>query len=792
MPEIIRRANEADVTFHNETYETGDLKVVRFEGTEGISELYRFVLEVSTDDPNLDLGTLVGKPGALLIRGVGDVRRVMGQVARAEHAGVGVNQARYVLEIVPSVWYLTLRQTCRMFFEMKAGDIISQVLADAGIPSNGFDIQASHCQTREYCVQYRESDWDFICRLMEEEGIFYFFKHEEDGEVLTAGAVQSIPVPIADPSDVKFHDAFGHQQDDEVVHSFRFSQSIRPAGFTHTDYDFKKPKLNLQTNSEADSAIHSNLQIFDYPGAYVAKDAGDPFAQHRIEELRAFALRGFGEGNVKRLTPGFKVTFEDHARDDLNREYLITRVVHRGTSSAAAEEEGGGGNDSYLNTFEVIPSDVPFRPARITPRPVVHGVQTAVVAGASGEEIYTDEFGRVKVRFHWDRAGDYGENSSCWIRVSQAFAGGQYGAIFTPRVGQEVIVEFIEGNPDRQIITGRVYNAEQKVPYPLPDEKTKSTIKTNSSTGGGGFNEIRFEDKAGEEQLFIHAQKEMDMRVLNDRREWIGNDRALIVENDRKTGVANDDELTVSRDRKEQVDRDLAVTAGRDLSQDVGRDHNLKVGGKQAIKVSESYSHDVGGDVIEKYGGAQSTDVTTDVYIKGGVNVVIEAGVQLTLKVGANFVSIGAAGVDIVGTMVNINSGGSAGSGSAGSPVSPAAPATPGEVPEAGDDEPGTSPTFSGGAEVTDPLELQTLNAPWHNESAEHQGEDQKTWVEIELLDGNDEPVSGEKYRIILPDGETVDEGTLGSDGKKKIDNIDPGQCRVIFPDLDANTWEKI
>jgi type VI secretion system secreted protein VgrG len=768
MSAIILQAHEADVTFHNEEYGTEDLQVVRFEGTEGISELFRFVVEVQTDDPNLDLATLVGRPGALLIRGLGDVRRVMGQVSRAEHAGVGVNQARFVFEMVPSVWYLTLRQNCRIFQEKDLETIVTEVLDAAGIPSDRFNfvLNLDH-PTREYCVQYRESDWDFISRLLEEEGVFYFFDHTEDGEVLIMGDSEVVPTAISDPSELRFRDAWGHQQDEEVVTSFRYGQSVRPASFTYRDFNFKQPKLNLQSNHPDSNAIHSNLEIYDFPGDYMEKSVGDTRARIRLEEQRTFAKRGLGDGNVKRLTPGFRVSFTGHSREELNREYLITRVVHRGSSANAGEDEGGSGNDDYMNTFEVIPSDVVFRPVRVTPRPAIHGVQTAVVTGPSGEEIYTDEFGRVKVHFHWDRVGVFDERSSCWIRVSQLWAGGQYGSIFTPRIGHEVIVEFEEGDPDRPIITGRVYNNETKVPYTLPDEKTKSTIKTNSSTGGGGYNEIRFEDKAGEEQIFIHAQFDEDIRIEND------------------------DGLTVGRDRNQNVGRDLSVKADRDNLVDLGRDQHTKIGGKQAIKISTSYSHDVGGDVIEKYGGAQSTQVTGDIYIKGK-SIVIEAGTQLSLKVGGNFVDIGMGGVTIVGTMVKINSGGSAGSGSAGSPVSPTAPTDPAAVPEAGDDSPGEDPSFSGGEPITDPLELAAVNAPWHREEEDHEDSENKTWIEIELVDGAEEPVSGEKYRVILADHETVAEGTTDTEGKAKVNNIDPGQCRVIFPDLDKRTWEAL
>jgi type VI secretion system secreted protein VgrG len=332
------------------------------------------------------------------------------------------------------------------------------------------------------------------------------------------------------------------------------------------------------------------------------------------------------------------------------KSYVLTSVNHGATEPVGGS--GQGSEASYTNSFTCIPFDVPYRPPRVTPKPMVEGTQTAIVVGPAGEEIYTDEHGRVKVQFHWDREGKKDENSSCWIRVSQVWAGAGWGAMYIPRIGHEVIVNFIEGDPDRPIITGRVYHGTNKPPYPLPDEKTKSTIKSDSSLGGGGFNEIRFEDKKGEEQIFIHAEKNQDVRIKKDLLTWIGNESHLIVKKDQLEQVEGDKHLTVTGD------------------------HNEKVGGTISIKA--------GTDMQEKVGSKHALDAGTEIHLKAGMNVVIEAGMSITLKAGGGFVVVGPAGVTISGTPILLNSGGSAGSGSGCSPEAPKEPkeadtAKPGE-----------------------------------------------------------------------------------------------------------------
>ncbi|MFN7929750.1 MAG: type VI secretion system tip protein TssI/VgrG [Blastocatellia bacterium] len=382
------------------------------------------------------------------------------------------------------------------------------------------------------------------------------------------------------------------------------------------------------------------------------------------------------------------------------------------------------------------------------------------------------------MQFHWDRYGKGDETSSCWIRVSSTWAGKGWGQISIPRIGQEVIVDFLEGDPDRPIIVGRVYNAESMPPYTLPDEQTKSTIKTNSSKGSGGFNEIRFEDKKGDEQLFIHAEKDTDFRVKNDQREWIGRDTHLIVK----------------RDRIELVERDEQLIVKRDLIENMKRDHHLEVGGKQAIKIAQSHSLDIGTNAALKIGGNLSEVATGNVYLKGQA-VVIEGMSGLTLKVGGNFITLSPAGVMIQGTLVMINSGGAALPGMAGMLVSPSAPK---EAEEADKAEPGAKdehkragspPSGAGAGAGAGAGGTGNENAPTHDPNSE-ENKEKTHFIEIEFVDEAGQPVAGEAYEVKLPDG-SIASGTTDEKGKAKITNIDAGNCEITFPNLDQEAWEE-
>jgi type VI secretion system secreted protein VgrG len=443
---------------------------------------------------------------------------------------------------------------------------------------------------------------------------------------------------------------------------------VQPGSYALNDYDFKNPDTTLHARTIVErNHANAKFEIYDFPGEYVEFGQGEGYTKKRIQELQAQYEVATADSDVRGICPGCKFTLTDHPREDQNREYLITSANYSIDSGEFYSGGGGGGGCVYSCSFTAIAIKTaidpaqPFRSPRITPKPSIPGPQTAMVVGPSGEEIWVDKYGRVKVQFHWDRIGRADENSSCWIRVAQVWAGKNWGAMYIPRIGQEVIVEFLEGDPDQPIITGRVYNGVAMPPYGLPGEQTKSTLKSNSSKGGEGFNEIRFEDKKGKEQIFIHAQQDADTRIKNDCKEYIGNERHLIVKKNQLELVEGDKHLTIQGNQNEKIDGTISIEAGSDIQ--------------------------------EKAGGNYGFEAGSDIHIKGGMNVVIEAGMKLSLKAGSNFIDISPSGVAISGTpTVMINSGGSAGSGAGCTPDAPKEPTEADTGEPGGTSEPPSAP----------------------------------------------------------------------------------------------------
>ena len=733
-----------------------ELLVMRFDLVEGVSVPYELAVELACDD-EVKMDDALGKEGFLTLTGDGGDRIVHGVVDRFEHTGNRGRFGLYRARVVPYLRWLSLERDCRIFQGKTVPDIVKQVLQDSGLPTDRFDFRLKESYPAvEYCVQYRETDLDFVSRLLEEEGIFYFFEHGDTKHLLVFADGTVAYKEIAGESGVTYNFSQGMAPSEECVYRFAFSRQVRSGKMTRRDYNFEKPGLDLTKDEQA--KVYEKREVYDYPGRYVEPDRGKQLSKVQLEESMTYYETAEGESTCVRLVPGFKFSLSDHERGEYNRDYFLTKLVTRGEQPQSLQEASGSGSGgfSYSNRFTAIPASVPFRPARVSPKPVVEGIQTATVTGPGGEEIYTDKYGRVKVKFHWDREGGRDEKSSCWIRVSSTFAGGQYGSIFTPRIGQEVVVDFLEGDPDRPLITGSVYNADQMPPYALPGEKTKSTTKTNSSVGGKGFNEIRFEDKKGEEQLFVHGEKNADIRIKNDRREWVGNDRHLVV----------------ARDQVEKVERDRHAEVIRDEVVKVGQDRHVTVIGMETVAVQGTHSFKVTGTVIEIFDGSCCELVSKENYVKG-MNVVIEGMTALTLKVGKNFITINSGGVFISGTLINLNSGGSA---LEGTPGQMGSPSTPLAAAIAADSVAGKDMTRDA--------------RPTHKETAEDEDEEEKSWVEIELVDEDGKPVPGERYRVETPDGK-VAEGTLDEKGFARINRVKPGNCKVTFPKLDKDAWEK-
>jgi type VI secretion system secreted protein VgrG len=561
--------------------------VARFDGVEAVSEPFQFELVLMSNDTYIAFADVVGKPALLTIEAdQGEPRYVQGIVSRFRQAEEGKRTAVYQATLVPKVWRLMHRRDSRIFQELAVPDIIEKVLASAGLVGGDYRLSLTGAHpVREYCVQYRESDFAFISRLMEEEGIYYFFEHHEDKHVLVMGDAPSASGPIASPDTIPFRPSLGAMVHGESVSRFAHTEEVRPGKVTLSDYNFKKPSLSLTTSAQASG--DTDLEMYDYPGEYDIPGDGTALAKVRLEAWQSLRVVGDGESGCTRMTAGHLFTLSDHPRDDNNRGYLLTRVHHRG-AQAQMGEDGSLEGASYANTFQCIPSDVPYRPERRTPRPTLRGVQTAIVTGAGGAEVHTDEHGRVKVQFHWDREGKRDDKSSCWIRVSQLWAGAGWGAMWIPRVGHEVVVDFIEGDPDRPIIVGRVYHGANVPPYPLPGEKTKSTIKSDSSPGGGGSNELRFEDKKGSEEIYLHGQKDWNIVIKNDKNQKIGHDETL--------SVANDQTINVDHNRMKAVANDQVETVGGNKSIDVKGHHSESIHGNETVTVDGNESLTVSGN----------------------------------------------------------------------------------------------------------------------------------------------------------------------------------------------------
>jgi type VI secretion system secreted protein VgrG len=598
---------------------------------EQLGRPFEIHAELSSEDGEIEFEKIVGHDATIRIQvGQDDTRFFNGIVSRFEQVGNTGGFAHYRATIVPWVWLLTRTADCRIFQKKSVPEIIEEVFKAHGFTDYELKLSGTY-KPWEYCVQYRETDFNFVSRLMEQVGIYYYFDHENGKHTLVMADSPSAHGPFPGYETIEYSELEEGAERREVVTSWSVEKEVQPGAYALNDFEFKKPRMSLRSAS-AIPRQHgaSSYEIYDYPGEYNVPGDGDQLAKVRLEELQAQHEILRGESSARGISTGAFFGLKYHPRKDQNRDYLITGMTLRADSGEFASSGSSASGEFFECSFTCMPYAEPFRAPRLTPKPIVQGLQTAIIVGPKGEEIHTDEFGRVKVQFHWDRYAKADENSSCWIRVSQSWAGKQWGAIYLPRIGQEVIVEFLEGDPDRPMITGRVYNGEAMPPYDLPAEKTKSTLKSNSSKGGNGFNEFRFEDKKGEEQIFIHGEKDQDIRIKNDVREWVGNDR----------------NLDVVRDQKEIVQRDRSEDVKRDHSEEIGRDHSLKVKGNKSEEITGQLSVEVKKDVAEVF-KSNHYEETTKQYYLSAKEIVIEAGQHITIQVGKSFIAIDPSGITI-------------------------------------------------------------------------------------------------------------------------------------------------
>ena len=516
------------------------LLVTRFSGREEISRLFTYRLDLLSEDDAIAPADIVGKNVTITLGLLdGTERHFNGYVSAFACCGTGDRLSRYTAEVVPWLWFLTRTADCRIFQDKSMPSVIEQVFQDLEFTDYEIaDVRGDHAP-RHFCVQYRETDFNFVSRLMEDAGIFYYFRHEKDRHVLVL-ADQNATHADCPEKDVSVAAPERGGDPTDSLENWTHRYEFRPGKWTHTDFNFETPSALLQasTGTLVDIPGASRYEIYDYPGGYTTRNEGEAAVKIRMEEEEAAFDTVTASGSCRTFFAGGKFTVAwHHSGAEEGKAYVITSLRHEASLGGAYLTGGEAAALEYRNEFACIPAAVTFRPARSTPRPAVRGAQTAIVVGPAGEEIYTDKYGRVKVQFHWDREGKRDENSSCWIRVAQLWAGRKWGAMYVPRIGQEVVVEFIEGDPDRPLITGSVYNNDQMPHYDLPDEQTKTYIKTNSSKGGEGHNEIMFDDRKDSEQVYVHAQKNMDVRVRNDSKERIyGNRHQVIGWQDDETG----------------------------------------------------------------------------------------------------------------------------------------------------------------------------------------------------------------------------------------------------------------
>ncbi len=877
---LVRDLSSAQIAFQVTGLDVDLFQVFRYRGTEGLCRLYRFEIEVATDaSTNVTFDQVVGKPAVLSINSDAGERYFHGVVSRFEFANDAPNMRQYRIELVPAVWLLTQRYNSRIFQDKDLKQIISVVLDDAGIPADRFDMSrmTGTFAKREYCVQYRETDYNFIARLLEEEGVWWCFEQSPDKHVFvmanTTAALGDIPgnasLPYVPPT--------GLNTDDEHVFRFRLGRSVRPGAVALNDFDFKHPTLNLL--SQSNGGRDTGFEFSDFPADYVDQGNRDNIARMRVDEFETNRTIGVGESNCFRLTPGRSFELFGHPMAERTR-FLVTEITHEGKSAVTRTSTGANGHTGFLEAahhqallaarnhenpaiaalansllrtvaklqtgdrsanraltewlyhagqvardlpatavaqggnplellvppnllndvlnrtlldfdaplyacrFECVPAAVTYRPARITPWPVMRGTQTARVVGPEGEEIQVDEFGRVKVQFHWDRQGNedgrpklHGKDSSCFIRVAQGMAGGNYGIMFIPRVGQEVIVDFLEGDPDKPIIVGRVFNKDHMPPYELPKHKTRSVIKTHSTLGGGGCNEIRIEDLKGKEQFLIQAQRQMDTRVKASHFHTVGGSYHLLV------GGEKDGELF--GEIREKVFKIKHFHTKGELRSWIEKDEGRIVGGNQAIEIGGSRSTSVGKDVVDLFQANHQHEVTATYHLKAA-DIKLEASGGIELVCGGSSIVLTPGEIYINAGTVYINSG-------AGPAVAPPGiiGAGPAEVldPGAADiTQPGRDTRYSGAstqpAEPPEPQDIPGLDFPGGQPSptATH-------FIDIELLDEMGRPVAGERYELITPDGK-LRVGSLDAAGRAHEGNLEPGNCRIRFPRLDADAWQ--
>ncbi len=583
-------------------------------GEEALNALGSQTLNGLNDGTSVTLSTAVATHVTTTLHNDAKTRHFDALVAEVRQLPADATAERYHLVLRPWLWWLTLASNNRVFQNLSTSDIVTTIFKAHGFTDFTLKLTGSYTP-REYCVQYGETDFAFVSRLLEEEGIFWFFTHEDGKHTLVLGDSNDAFPIIPNGPKVNY---LGQQMGERELHGIRSGQVCMQAVagvYQATDYEFTTPTTSLYSQAEAVAGPRS---MYEHPGSYNAKARGDALTKQRVDGLRSQEKRFVGESDCRWLVPGHWFTLAGHDDASLNIDWVVMSVTHEAS------------HENYRNHFEAIPKATPFRPARTTPKPRMH-TQTALVVGKSGEEIWTDEYGRIKLQFPWDRDGKNDEASSCWVRVVLPWSGKGFGMQFVPRIGQEVIVTFIDGDPDRPLVTGCVYNGDNALPYALPANQTQSGIKTQSSKGGGGFNELRFEDKKDAEEVFLQAQKDLKINVLNDATATVGHDETLTVQNARTRTVKEGDETVTLEKGK----RSVTIQTGSD-SLDVKDSRTVKVGADQTHSTGGNYNHTVTGNYNLTVDGNLTIKVTGTLTLQSGGSFAIKSGADLAAEAGTS------------------------------------------------------------------------------------------------------------------------------------------------------------
>jgi type VI secretion system secreted protein VgrG len=642
------------------------LKFRQCNGTEEISTLYALDIDLLSESKSIDPKALLGKTATLEIEMDGGGKRYIdGIVTRFGMQGQDFSRYSYRLLLRPWFWLATRKTNFKIFQFKSVPEVIDEVLGVYGYP---FEKKLTRAyRSWDYCVQYFESDHNFLSRLCELEGIYYYFTHSSGQHTLVfADDIVGSHAPLPGGATIPFYPpekAAVHEK--ECIYTWELGEEIHSGRHYNDDYDFKKPKADLSNMRQMPPGhAHDKYEKYEWPGGYTEFADGETYARVRLEEQLSPRSRVQGLSNHRGLAPGYTTTLTNYPREDQNQQYLILSVHYHFEENAEVSEGAGGGGSGKGSiqrlTLQAQPTSIVYRPQRLTPKPRTQGPQTAVVVGPKGEEIWVDKFGRVKVQFHWDRIGAMDENSSCWVRVSSTWAGSNFGGIFIPRIGMEVIIDHLNGDPDYPILTGVVYNAQNMPPWDLPANATQSGWKTKSSKGGapgagikngaGDTNVIRFEDKAGQEQLWFHAQKDQLTEVENDEDKWVGNDRRKtvdrdetnIIHRDRTETVDHDETITVHNNRTERVDVNEKISIGVNRDEDVGVNETVSIGVNRTKTIGVNETDTIG----TKWGISVGKIKTESIGLFSMLNVGI-----------ANMENIGVARMTTIGMVYNLNVG---------------------------------------------------------------------------------------------------------------------------------------